>query len=281
MRQHFEIDQRDAVDIAGRRIDVTREGKVDQGHLASTAGGFDSFFRKDDAAGPGAGNENVRGTQLDVHGLPTDRADTERRDERIGPLEGAVGHHNAARRNATFDERFDRKGRHCAGAGDEKTRAVIRDQFARGVEACRDDRGAEAIDAGFGMTAFADAQCLLEQQVERRTDGRLCLCYLKRIADLTEDLAFTGNHRVEARSHGKEMRDNGLVIVHIDVANKLFQVEAGMVGEQPGDLFDAAVKTVGLDVDLDAVAGRDDHGFADERDIEDKLRQLDRRIGIE
>ena len=145
----------------------------------------------------------------------------------------------------------------------------------------RDDGRSEAVDAGLGVAPLADAERLLEQGVERRADGGLGLCAVQGVADLPEDLALAEDHRVEARGDGEHVRHSGIVVVHVDVLGELGQVEIGVLGEQARDLLDSTVEPLGLDVDLDPVAGGDDRGLGDRRRLERAVRQLDRRVGVE
>ena len=111
------------------------------------------------------------------------------------------------------------------------------------------------VDAGLGVAALADAQCLLEQGVERRADRRLRLPGQQGVADLPEDLALADDHRVQARGDGEPVRDRRVVVVDVDVGDQLVTVEVGVLCEQTRNLLDGAVEPVSLDVDLDPVAG--------------------------
>jgi hypothetical protein len=114
-----------------------------------------------------------------------------------------------------------------------------------------------------------------------RAHGRLGLRRVQRLAHLPEDLALAQDHRVHARGHAEQVGDGGLVEVDVDVAHELVAVEARLLGQQPRDLLDGTVEALGLDVDLDPVAGGDDDGLGDEGRLEHEVRELDRRVDVE
>ncbi len=87
----------------------------------------------------------------------------------------------------------------------------------------------------------------------------------QRVAYLTEDLALTEDHRVHAGGDAEQVRHGGLVEVDVDVPHELVAAEIGVLRQQARHLLDGSVEALGLDVDLDAVAGRDDDRLGDER----------------
>ena len=121
------------------------------------------------------------------------------------------------------------------------------------------------------MAALADAERLLEEGVERRADGGLGLRAVQRLADLAEDLALAEDHRVQAGGDREQVRDGGVVVVHVHVLHELVPVEVGVLGEESRHLFDGAVEALGLHVDLDPVARGDDRRLGDGRRLEGAL----------
>ena len=104
------------------------------------------------------------------------------------------------------------------------------------------------------MRALADAQRLLEEDVEGRADGAVLLAEPQRLAGLAEDLALADDHRVEAGGDVEEVGDGALVVVDVEVRHERLGGLAGALDEQPGDVLDAAVEAVDLGVDLEPVA---------------------------
>ena len=57
----------------------------------------------------------------------------------------------------------------------------------------------------------------------------------KRRSDLTENLVFADQHRVEARRHREEVLCSALLVVHVHVRRQLVESDAGVPGQQVRD----------------------------------------------
>ena len=97
-------------------------------------------------------------------------------------------------------------------------------------------------------------ECLPEEAVE---DGS-CRTRVVSRAHLAQDLSFTGNHRVEARSDPEEVQRGGLIAQAVER-----RAEVGLEREQRGFGTPLGVAT-GLvrEIELRSVAGRETHCFA-------------------
>ena len=251
------------------------------GERAPRCGGGDVLPVEHDPGRTGAADDDVGVGELGVEVVPRDGADTERGDELVGALDGAVGHRDALGGDAAVDECAHGEARHGAGTGDEESGGGRLGDRAGSVEPGRDGGRRQAVDAGLGVAALADAQRLLEQRVEHRADGGLGLRAVQGVADLPEDLALAEDHRVQAGGDREEVGDRGVVVVHVDVLGELVAVEVGVLGEQARHLLDGSVEPLRLDDDLDAVAGGDDRGLGDRRRLQGTVRQLDGGVGVE
>ncbi len=59
------------------------------------------------------------------------------------------------------------------------------------------------------------------------------------------------------------MGHRGLVVVHIQGRGDRLGGQVGVLNQQSGEVVDAAMEAVDLGVDLDAIAGGDDHSLVD------------------
>ena len=82
-------------------------------------------------------------------------------------------------------------------------------------------------------------------------------------AELAEHLRLADDHRVQAGGDGEQVRDGLVLVVHGDVRGELLHRRAGLPGEHPADVGDAAVEAVDLGEDLDPVARRQHQRLAD------------------
>ena len=79
---------------------------------------------------------------------------------------------------------------------------------------------------------------------------------LPRVAYLPEDLGLAEHGRVETRCNREEVPRGTLVEVAVEVVGQLVGTQAGVVGDEVADVGVRAVEPLGDDVDLGAVAGR-------------------------
>ena len=171
------------------------------------------------------------------------------------------------------------EGRHRAGADHE--RAGTRDGHRAALECGADERGRGPVDVGLGVGALADAQGLLEERVERRSDRAVLLAEAEGVPGLAEDLALAEDHRVEAGRDLEEVRDRALVVVDVEVRQQRLGGLLGPRDEEAGEVLDAAVEAVDLGVDLEPVARDDRGGLGDVLAGDDVGDQLGGRVEVE
>ncbi len=121
-----------------------------------------------------------------------------------------------------------------------------------------DQRAAGLVDRGLGAGPLADPQRVLDELVQDAAGGAGLLRQGQRGADLTDDLALADDHRVQPARDAEQVLDRAVLVVHVQVRGQLLQPEAGVPGEQLGDVRQAAVELLDDRVDLDPVAGRQD-----------------------
>ena len=136
----------------------------------------------------------------------------------------------AARRAVAHDDRpcagpMERRrdpDAHVAGADDEDLLATqgpetLVDHLDRGVA----DRGRTLPDRRLVTDSLADAQCLTEEQVERRAHTAFVLGDLPGAANLAEDLALPEHGGVEAGRNLEEMPGSIVLVAAVQVRIEL------------------------------------------------------------
>lgn len=98
-------------------------------------------------------------------------------------------------------------------------------------------------------------------------------------ADLPEDLLLAHDHGIQARGHGEQVLDGGLGVAHEGVLAQIVDGEPGAGAQDVGDGFQSGVEGLDDGVDLDAVAGGDDHDLVDVGRLHE-LRQHLGTIGL-
>lgn len=123
-------------------------------------------------------------------------------------------------------------------------------------------RGAVTADGGVGLHALADPQRTLSQFVQAATGLTVLDGHLERLPELPQDLLIAHDHRVEATGDPEGMPDRGILVVDVQVGGQLVRRQPGTLGQNRGDRFHSGVESGDLGVHLDAVAGRQQQGFA-------------------
>ena len=280
--QPREGDQRDARQRGGPGVDVVGQSEVgDRQRTVIAPAGLDEDRLSEDGSGAaGAGDEDVRPADQLGEVVEGGRGAAVQLGEPAGPLGGAVG--DRERADPGPGQGGCGETGHRAGA-DHDRRAIgeAPDVVGRTVQGGGDDRRGGVVDVGLGVRPLADAQRLLEEHVERRTDGSRGLPVTERLADLPEDLALTDHHRVEAGGDGEEVRHRGVVVVHVEVRQQLLGRDARTVAEQARDRLDGAVEPIHLGVGLAAVARGEDGGLGDVLGVGDVMSELHRGVVVE
>ena len=95
---------------------------------------------------------------------------------------------------------------------------------------------ADAVDAGLGVGALADAQGLLEQRAQRAAGLAVGLGRAQGVAQLAEDLALADGHRVQAAGDREGVGDRAVLVVHVEVLAQVGERHAGGRRERVADL---------------------------------------------
>ena len=129
------------------------------------------------------------------------------------------------------------------------------------------------------MDPLADPQRPLRHRVHRPADGALLAGERVGVAQLAEDLRLPHDHGVQAGGDGEQVRDGLVLVVDGDVRGELLHRGAGLAGQHPADVGDAAVEPVHLGEDLDPVAGRQHDRLADVVAADQLVQRLDGVVG--
>ena len=167
---------------------------------------------------------------------------------------------------------------HDTGADDCDAAAVeAGEPFDRHLDRRLTDRRGAAADASLGPGPLADDQRLAEEQVHRGARPALALGDLPRLTHLSEDLGLADDRRVEPGGDLEEMAHGGVVVVRVEVRMQIVGGDVADLAQEVADVGVGAVELLGDGVDLDAVAGADQHdlthGVATGQPL-DSLRQL-------
>jgi hypothetical protein len=126
---------------------------------------------------------------------------------------------------------------------------------------------------------LADPQRPLGDRVQRAADGALLAGQRVGGAELAEHLGLADHHRVQAGGDGEQVGDRLVLVVHRHVRGELLHRRAGLPGQHPAHLGDAAVEAVDLGEHLDPVAGGQHDGLADVVGVDQLVQCLDGVVG--
>ena len=155
---------------------------------------------------------------VDVDECPAEPAQLDRPSaddacEALRAVRRTAGDHDI---RALTHQRRGGQRRHGAGSDDQSLRTR---HAGRGHsrESDRYDRTACRVDAGFGVAPFANAQSGREERLENPAHGLRGLSPPVGVANLTEDLAFADDHRVESACHVEQMGYGGVLVVDVEM----------------------------------------------------------------
>ena len=124
-------------------------------------------------------------------------------------------------------------------------------------------RGDAPGDAGFGAGPLARLHRSTEQGLEHRADGALGSGGLPCVAYLAQYLVLADHHGVEPGGHAEQVSHRVGVVMGVELVADGLGREPRMAGEQLPHVRVAAVEALGVGVDLDAVAGGQQHRLAE------------------
>jgi len=161
-------------------------------------------------------------------------------------------------------DRGGRQAAHRAGADDQDAGTFKGSQeIGSQPQSGFDQRHADPVDAGLGMGAFAHPQGLLEQLAESPAGLSPQLGGTKRHPQLSQDLALTNGHRLEATGDGEQVGNRPVLVVDVEMLTQLRERHARGGSERLADLGDRAVEGHDIGIHLDPVAGRQHQRLGD------------------
>ena len=165
---------------------------------------------------------------------------------------------------------LERQLAHLAGADDEDGLvAEVVEDLADVIDGGAGDRDVAAGDAGFGADALGDAAGVGKQGVQQRAGAVVLVSQLVGIRHLPGDLPLADDEAVEAGGDAEQVAHGVVVVADVQVRLDLIDGQAVEVGEEAANGVSVerrrgaggAVEDAGQ-VQLDAVAGAEDDGFA-------------------
>ena len=131
----------------------------------------------------------------------------------------------------------------------------------------------------------------MEQAGQGGAGGVFAVGPPERLADLGVDLGLAQDHRVEAGGDAEQVFRGVVVPVGVEGLRELVDVHAARLGQQALQGQEPGMEARDVAVDLNAVAGRQDHGLVDALEVleatvrlgevvvgeREPLKQLDRR----
>src|ERR671923_808167 len=241
-------------------IEIPRDGKVDEKErppLACRKCALDLLPRENGVGRARRRDDDVCLLELSVDALERQRGAAEALGEGGRTVDRPVG--NEGQLGAALDEV---PGRHLAdlsGADDEDPPAGevsehLRSEGRRGGR----DGGRALADRGFGADALAGMERLPEEPVEERPDRAA----LVRRADLTLDLSFARDQRIEPGGDAKEVRGRRLLLEAEEVRLELRRRDAAEIGQLGGRPPTGGIRVGRRQVELRPVTRREADGLA-------------------
>ena len=262
-----------AFDFVHARVDVARNGDVDEEHRAVapsmeevlTVGATEDFLR-----GPGGGDDNVGARRLGVEVVEGDRfgmdgGSGEVRGNLFGARPGTVGDEDGG--GAVFDEVARSQLRHLPGAYKQDSLSLKRAKdFSGEVDGNGGDRDTARGDLRFAADFFGYSEGALQERLEVGGDGADFARDTVGLFDLAEDLGFANDHAVEGTGDAEEMADGFAVAVFVEVGLDVVGRDREIFVEKPQEVG-FSLRRRGFAVVLegeqfDAVAGGEDEAFA-------------------
>ena len=124
------------------------------------------------------------------------------------------------------------------------------------------------------MHPLAGGQRPLGQIVHHPADALLGLGGRVCPTDLSEHLLLADHGTVQTAGHREKMFDCSLAVADVGMLGELTHRHAGVLGQHLTDRGEATVKSINDRIDLDPVAGRQDHRLGHQGRLEHPLNQL-------
>ena len=221
--QVVDVVDEDAVELVQLRIDVARDGDIDEEHgpvAALVKEGLAVLGAEDGMRRAGGADDDVGAAGGVIEMLEFDDLGDNGAGKLLGHAAGALG-------GAIADENFAGALLHKMARGnlahfacaDEKDGAALKraEDFAGEIDGHGCDGDGVGADAGFAARFFCGGERALQQVIELRGDGSGGAGHGEGFFDLAENLRLADNHGIEARGHAEEMADGIFIAVLVEV----------------------------------------------------------------
>ena len=217
--QIVDVVDEDAFDLVHRRIDVARNGDIDEEHGAVAAAMHELlavFSAEDGVRRAGGADDDVGFGGGFVELFEWNDAAVEGLSELTGAFERAVGDEDGS--GTLLDEVAGGEFAHFAGADEEDGAALQRSEDLAGkFDRDRCDGDGVGADGGFSADTLGGGEGGLQQMFELAGDGAGSARDGEGFFDLAEDLRLADDHGVEAGGDAEEMADGLLIAMLVDV----------------------------------------------------------------
>ena len=152
---------------------------------------------------------------------------------------------------------------HLAGADDEHAPpGELSEDLSREVDGGEADRHRAFGERCLRSHALAHAECPVKQAIEQRPRALDCRRGRERVLDLTENLRLADDERVETGCDAEQMPRRVVIDVRVEMRTNALGRQLVELGQKRDQVLAARVGILARDVQLRAVARRDDDGFS-------------------
>ena len=258
--QIVDVVDEDAVELVHLRIDVARDGDIDEEHgpvLAARQELLAVFGLEDEVGRAGRGDDDVGAVAGVVEPAELDRLPVEFLRQADGAIVGAIGDED--RRGAVRQQMAGRQFAHLPCADQVDALAVqgaedLLGQFDRD----RGDRNRGRSDRGLGAHALGDGKGAGEQLIELRAHGADRAGGGIGFLDLAENLRLADDHRVEAGGDAEDVADRFIFAKFVEMTFELAEIDLEILAQEFAQIA-RAILHVGDE--FHAVAGGNDHAL--------------------
>ncbi len=255
-------------ELADLGVHVVRQREVEQDQRLALGGtgpcDADDLGTDEAVLGAGAADDQVHLGQRRGHVGEVERAAPgDARGHALGDGRRAVGHHHPT--GSAGDQGGSRQGPHRPCADDEHPAlGEVTEDLGSGIEGDGHHGDAGAVDAGLGVDPLAGSQGPLADAVEHASGGTAVLAPDEAGTHLAQYLGLAHHHRVQSCGDGEQVGHGGGVEVHVAVLDEGPAIAPRPLGHQVGNGCHRRVEAGHVGVDLDPVAGRQDHRLGDD-----------------
>ena len=263
--QIVDVVEEDVVEVVDGGLDIARHGDIDQEHRLVAAGGDDALHLvlvQDVVRRAGTGDQDIHLGQHGGEACVLDRRALEELGHLDGALVRAIGDEDVRAAGAAQVARGEFA--HLAGAHDHDGAVVERaEDLARQFDGGIADRDRHLADAGLGAHALGDAEGAGHQAIQPAAERAAILGRGVGGLELSQNLRLADHHGIQAGGDAEEMVDGVAAFVPVEVRPDGGGADGFVVGQEAVDDGLRVRRVLGGQGDFDAVAGGEDHGFAD------------------